>query len=168
MKQLYLLRHGETEIGSVSGEDHDRGLTATGKSNARILSQWMEQKNYMPQNICCSSALRTMETLNEIVTELFINHEKVLPPIITERHFYLASAEKLLFEINAADDQIDHLLIVAHNPGIAELALNLAGRDHIDKIYGYVPGTMTVFQTDCDQWADLRDANTQFIDIFTP
>ena len=74
-----------------------------------------------PEGILCSSSRRTRETLDEILPQL---PEGIT--VVIDRELYLAGPEAILARIADVDDGVRTLLVVGHNPGIAELAEQLA------------------------------------------
>ncbi len=79
-----------------------------------------------------------------------------------DKELYQAPNEKLLSEIQKADPAQNSLLVVAHNPGIAELAYALG------KVSRYDPGTLSVFKADCDSWAEFSPDTAKLEKVFVP
>lgn len=154
MKTLYLLRHAEAATGSPSGQDHDRPLTAQGEQQAANAAAYMLENGHFPALIVASDARRTQQTAEAVVDAFGIADALAFTP-----EFYLAPAETLLEEIGKADDSFDSMLVVAHNPGLAELAFKLSGGD--EKTLAFHPATLAVFTCDIDQWNDITPSTTQ-------
>ena len=79
-----------------------------------------------------------------------------------DRQLYLADSAKILADIRTMDASIDQLLVVGHNPGIADLALALGD------IKNYAPGTLATFKADCKIWSELSPANVTLDKVFVP
>ncbi len=110
--KLILLRHAKAEWGDGTGDDHDRGLSRRGLDAAPRVGAWLQANGHVPDLILCSTARRTRETtarlgLDDVRCEFF-------------DRLYCASAEVILKL--AAERRGGTLLIVSHNPGIAEAA----------------------------------------------
>lgn len=111
MKILFL-RHTKSDWSAPDLEDHDRPLNARGKAAAAKVGEWMKSRGYLPDQVLCSDALRTRETLAGLD----------LPEARTEfrSDLYLADPDTILAA--ARDAKADCVLIVGHNPGIAAAA----------------------------------------------
>jgi phosphohistidine phosphatase len=121
MKTLYLLRHAKSSWDESGLEDHDRPLNARGIENATQMGRYMNKKSYAPTLVLCSSARRTVETLERLAPYLPSDHR-----VREERGLYLASPQQVLSIIKQADDKAESLLVVAHSPGTEGCALLLA------------------------------------------
>ena len=121
--RLYLIRHAEAEGADDDLPDHDRPLTGDGQQQARALGVWLAQRGVRPSLVYCSSARRALETAREMLSELPRGAEPN-----TSRDLYLASARQLLELVRETPSAHASLWIVGHNPGMAELALRLAGQ----------------------------------------
>lgn len=110
--KLHLIRHGKASH-SIGELDFDRPLSEKGRSQAKALGEFLEDK-LVNSEVWCSDAVRTNETLSIIkdhVSFVKINHRT---------GFYLAQKEILLTQIwnNASTNDI---VIVGHNFGISDL-----------------------------------------------
>jgi phosphohistidine phosphatase len=167
MKTLYLLRHAEAEGGSsLADGDHGRVLSIRGRAEGREVGRFMKSQGMVPEFILASDALRTMSTARLVAEEIFGDRKS---PVTSrfDRALYLAPADALLEHVQAVTGKLDRLLLVAHNPGIMELALHLAGIEAL-AFDGFPPATLAVFETDADDWALMDAANTRLAAHFTP
>jgi phosphohistidine phosphatase len=120
MSELYLLRHAKA-VPQGDTRDADRPLEERGRTGARALAKWLKRQKIAPELVLCSPSVRTRQTL-DLVSEAFSRS----PEIAYEPGLYLASADKLLERVRAIPDQVEHAMIVGHNPGLHELAQWLA------------------------------------------
>lgn len=167
MKTLYLLRHAEAEAGSsLQSGDHGRVLSPRGRAEGRDVGRFMKAHEMSPEFILASDSLRTMSTARLVAEEVFGN---VKSPVTSrfDRNLYLAPADALLEAIQGLEGQLDRLLLVAHNPGIMELALTLAG-DDMHTFEGFPPATLAVFDSTAEDWALMSPENTRLTAHFTP
>jgi phosphohistidine phosphatase len=81
----------------------------------------LARRRLAPERVLCSSSRRTRETLEAMLPQL----PRGLAVVI-DRELYLAGPEAILARIADVDDRVRTLLVVGHNPGIAELAEQLA------------------------------------------
>ncbi len=115
-RRITLIRHAKAEDeGAV--QDHLRRLNPRGLAEAAALGDWIRQEKAQPELIICSTAQRTRETL----AALEIGN---VPTILSDKA-YLASAGELLSLLQEVDDAVMHVGIVAHNPGLHQLAATL-------------------------------------------
>ena len=117
MKSLLILRHADAEIASANGLDIARALSNLGKQHACALGGRMADDDIQPDAITCSGALRARET-----AELVAEHGGWTPPITISEQFYNASVTDLSVCIKDQTRDVNQLCIVAHAPGVAELA----------------------------------------------
>jgi phosphohistidine phosphatase len=120
MSKLLLLRHAEARV-VVAGSDCERPLTESGRIEALRLGDFCLRAELVPDEAIVSPALRTRETYTEL-TKAFAKK----PAVSFEPALYNAPSSCLLSLIQQVAAKIETLLIVAHNPGLAELANFLA------------------------------------------
>ena len=121
MDRLILFRHGEAEHDAASGDDFDRPLNAQGRAESAATARLLAVSGAAPDLALVSSAVRTVQTF-EAIRFLFPR-----AAARTSRTLYLASARELMTAVReAAAEGVASLMVVAHNPGIHELALALA------------------------------------------
>lgn len=119
MKTLLLLRHAKSRWDEPV-DDHDRGLNARGRQAAARMGHELRRLEPGPDLVLASSARRVVETLSEM------GPCAALAPRF-DRRLYEATAEQLLDIVRSADKRVARLLLVGHNPGLAQLAGMLIG-----------------------------------------
>lgn len=120
VKRLYLLRHAKSSWKDPALADHDRPLNGRGRRAAKMMCGHMRERGVDPQLVLCSTAKRARETLARIEPALGNRAVKV------ERQLYGASADALLERLRRLPDNLDSVLVIGHNPGLQELALELS------------------------------------------
>jgi phosphohistidine phosphatase len=158
MKKLYLLRHANSPVG---GDDHARILSAQGRVQAAAVAEYLRERGIVFDQIICSSALRTAET-----AQIATGHMGVIPRFSEE--LYLAGAEKLFAEIQQTAAAAQQVLVVGHNPSIADLAMVLGRVESLSRLKAYSPATLAVFACDVARWDDLSLENVTLEDVFIP
>lgn len=119
MRQLLLLRHAKSAWDDPALADHARPLNNRGKLAARMMAAEMQRLGLTPDVVLVSSARRTLQTL-EALKPLEGN------PIVTvSDELYLAPWQSLIATLNKVPETVRSVLLVGHNPGLHELALNL-------------------------------------------
>lgn len=120
MRRLILFRHAKTEPFSETGTDETRRLTERGHEDARMMGQQLKIFGYEPDCVLVSAARRTRETWAEVQTSY--------PDLkaIYREELYLADPDEIAAEIAARPDCAT-MLVIGHNEGLHEFALQLAG-----------------------------------------
>lgn len=165
-KRLMLLRHA-TASWPLGVDDHDRPLTAQGHREAPQSGRWMVEHRAQPDFILCSSALRTRQTCTWVCQEL---GEKA-PTAKLEEGLYLAPATSMLSLVNSVPETVTSLLVIAHAPGVQNLAMRLASiasdEEPVTELaLNYPPAGLTVLEHDCP-WAELDLRDAKVTDFFT-
>lgn len=158
-RRLILMRHA-TAAGAA-GRDIDRPLTRGGRDEAQFVGECLRLEGPIPDRVLCSSALRCRESWRAIEAGLAAGS----PPeveVAFESGLYDASAATLLEAIQRETDAAN-ILVLAHNPGISLLALELVRRDPDSSALlreGFSPATIAVFAVD-GPWSDLSPGSVQ-------
>jgi phosphohistidine phosphatase len=167
VKRVYLLRHAKSDWGSPGLDDHDRPLAARGERAAAVMGVHYAQQQYQPSLVLCSSARRTRQTL-----EALLPHLPGRPDLMVEERIYLASAGQLLARFQEVDDGQSGVLLIGHNPGIAELARALAGdgeRASLRRLATRFPtAASAVCEFDLERWQDLAPGSGRLLSFATP
>lgn len=119
-KILYILRHAKAETGSAGQDDHARLLSRRGVGDVELVAAHLVKLGIHPDKVLCSTAIRTSETF--IKLEEAFRHN--LPVEFSEK-LYLASGNEILNVIAGVPDEIEKLMVIAHNPGLHQLCLKL-------------------------------------------
>ncbi|MFC3999966.1 SixA phosphatase family protein [Nocardiopsis sediminis] len=115
-RRLVILRHARAEHG-FAGPDHDRSLTESGRAQALEAGRRLALAGLVPDHVICSTATRTRQTLDGVLAEL-----PARPSVEFEESAYAADLDTAFALINAADPDVGTLLLVGHNPTMADLA----------------------------------------------
>ena len=126
MRRLMLLRHAKTETDAPSGRDQDRRLDQRGRTDAAEIGGWIGRHPPFPNLVLVSPAIRAHQTW-EIAWEAMKKRVRQ-PRVEILPELYGADPSQLLQIIRAASSADPKaLMLVAHNPGMHELALALTG-----------------------------------------
>ena len=121
MKRLSLLRHAKSSWNEAYKDDFDRPLNQRGRQAAPIIGDYINDHIGRPDLILCSAAMRTRET-----QDLILPFFTIKPETKISKDLYLASPTTILSHVSAAAEQYSHIMVIAHNPGLHMLALDLA------------------------------------------
>jgi phosphohistidine phosphatase len=155
MRRLILLRHAKTEREAPSGKDRDRRLDERGIKDAAKIGRWLARHEYDRGMALVSTATRAQETWNLMAPEL--------PNTLVEHVPALYGADpsellQLIHETSVQDPK--QLLVVAHNPGLHELALALVSsgeRTGREALADNLPTAgVAIIDFAIDDWNDAR------------
>jgi len=116
LKRLHLLRHAKSSWDDPGLEDHDRPLAPRGHRAAAAMAGHLAARELRPDLVLCSTARRTRETLDYLIPLLDSLTVRF------ERSIYVFDAAQLLKRIRLVPEHVDDLLVVGHNPALADLA----------------------------------------------
>jgi len=147
MKRLTLIRHAQADEQLSGQSDWERPLTKRGSLDAAEMAKRWKSQKLKPELILCSPALRTRQTCEAFAKCLGVAADK----IVYEDDLYLADTKHLLRCVQKSGEA-QHLMVIAHNPGITEFAQWLAGDDAVDSMT-----TCAVFNVefDIERWQSL-------------
>lgn len=120
MALLHLLRHAKSSR-KKGVEDFARPLTRRGIEAARRIGEGLPALIGELDLVLCSPARRARETM-----ELVLAGCRERPRLLVENELYLADCDTLLRRLSRLGEGDENVLIVAHNPGMRDLALLLA------------------------------------------
>jgi phosphohistidine phosphatase len=123
-RRLILLRHAKSDWPDVA--DHDRPLARRGRRDAPVVGRWLGGAGYVPDAVVCSTALRARQTWELASGALASEAGGASPSVRYEPRVYQATVLGLLMLVREFPDDGHTMLIVGHNPGLAELAVGLA------------------------------------------
>ncbi len=159
MKTLILIRHAKSSWNEAGMSDFERSLNSRGEADAPMMGERLRMRLAHAQQpldaLLCSSARRADQTARLLAASLDFPADQ----IDWQRDLYLAHPQTMLEIIRAQGDDISTLALVAHNPGITELAEKLTGER-----FGDVPTCAVIsielpidHWLDAGNWADLID-----------
>jgi phosphohistidine phosphatase len=160
MKTLFLVRHAKSVNHFTAATDFNRALNERGIKDAREMAKRLVKKDILIDRFVSSPALRARMT-----AEIFINQYNRKPEEIQFiPDLYHASPEIFDQVASRLDDQFSHVAIFAHNPGITDYAIYLAGSR-----ISHMP-TCSVFAAaaSISSWKDFPSVKKDFIFFETP
>ena len=148
MHRLILMRHARAGAASAGRGDRERPLTDEGRLDAVAVGQALDRLGYRPDHAIVSDAQRTRQTW-DAASDSFGDVEVRIEP-----GAYDASAERLRTFVEDIEDTVGCLLVLAHNPGIHQLAVDYliegaASPSVVDRLStSFPPGAAAVFGVD--------------------
>lgn len=125
MKKLYIVRHAKSSWSHPELDDFDRPLNRRGKKSALEMGQRLSDRKVMPDELMTSPAKRAAATAKRIAGQISYPLEKVNNNI----RLYHGSTNDMVNVIQSISDKTDTLMLFGHNPGLTDLANDLAGVD---------------------------------------
>lgn len=149
MQRLILMRHADAERSAPDGGgDRERPLSAHGRADARAMGRSLAARGLKPDMALVSDARRTRQTWDEVHEALGDVDLRVTPAL------YNAASDTLRRAVEAAEDEAGCLLVLAHNPGVHQLAVeylieSAASPGVLDKMgAGFPTGAAAIFSVD--------------------
>ncbi len=157
MRRLILFRHAKAEPRAAGEDDFDRPLAERGREDAALVGQALARQGFAPDAALISPARRAAET--------WIYARDAFPRIRAElmRGLYNAGPEDIRAAIERVADRSETLMVIGHNPGLHELAVELlieasASHAEIERIASSFPtATAAVYEIDDAGRARLDD-----------
>lgn len=150
MKKLYLLRHAKSGH-PRNVDDRERPLNERGLQECKNMNAYLRENNITPSIVLCSPAKRTETTANETLQEIDSK-------ISIVKKLYLATAGEILKELANVDNSIESVMVIAHNPGVQDLALFLAeikSKKHFAGGHEYPTCALTEFSLATENWGEI-------------
>ena len=148
MKTLFLLRHASAENATTGLSDHDRALNGRGKQDAQAIGTFLKKQNLTFDFVLCSTALRARET-----ADLVLAAADLIVSVRYDRRIYEASPLGLLQVISEINADASAVIVVGHNPGIAELLQSIT-----DRAKPMATGTLAKIDLDAREWGRIRES----------
>ena len=160
--RLILTRHAKSSWDDPNAPDHDRPLNARGKAAAADLGAWLASRGYGPGEVLCSDATRTQETWAYAAPAL-----PGTPVLILKPALYHAGPDVMLAVLKAAT--ADTVMMIGHNPGIAEFAARLVAHKPVKPEFAHYPtGATLVASFDVPTWAEVTYGHAAVLDFIVP
>ena len=166
MRRLLLLRHAKSDWPN-GYEDALRPLAERGIGDAPEIGKAMAREGLVPDLALISTAVRTQQTWELVAPEF----GKAIPSH-DERELYAASEKTLLEIAERTPDEVQTLLICAHNPGIERLARGFAKSGDADAIRRvekkYPTCGLAVIELPIDKWKNISPPAGRLEMFLTP
>lgn len=166
MRTLVLLRHLKSSWDAPGLADHDRPLAPRGHRAGERIRRHIDQAGIPPELVLCSSAVRAVETWESVRDGVPGDVE-----VEVEAGLYAAGSEPLLARLNEVPETVAAVLLIAHNPGIENLALGLAGSgdaEGIERMGGKYPTGGLATLRFAGPWAELTWGDAELVEFVVP
>ncbi|MGR0218293.1 SixA phosphatase family protein [Agromyces sp. ZXT2-6] len=159
MKTLVLVRHAKSAWGDPSLADHDRPLNARGRRDAPEMGRRLRERGMVPDAIVSSTAVRARTTAEAIASALGVD----AATLRLDERLYGSSPETILDVVAELDDDLSTAMVVAHDPGLSDLASRLS-----DEIEHMPTCAVAEFRFRAWTWAELPESEPVDVRFDTP
>lgn len=162
-RRLILTRHAKSSWDDPLMEDRDRPLNERGRAAALELGDFLASRGLEPEEVLCSSAERTRETWDQVARAVI----ETRPDVSYVESLYHAAPEMMLQVLRTATAPT--VMMLGHNPGIAEFAHQLPARPIHDPDFRRYPTCATlIVDFQIDSWEEAAPGQGSVLDFFTP
>jgi phosphohistidine phosphatase len=149
MKTLVLVRHAKSSWDHPELDDHDRPLNTRGQRDAPEMGRRLRERGFVPDAVRSSTAVRARTTAAAIVDALGLGADAV----VLDERLYGSSPATILGVVGELDDALETAMVVAHDPGLSDLAFELSGTiEHMPTC------AVAEFRFRVASWSQLGDA----------
>ena len=167
MKTIFLLRHAKSSWNKPELDDFERPLAPRGIKSAEKIGKYLKKEKLLPDIIYCSKAVRAKETwelVNRIVKKKNnINYKNKL---------YMANFSDFLNIIKETKDNFKSLMLISHNPGIENFALEIIKNKESEKYknidYKYPTGALSIIKFNIKKWNEVTSSTGEIYEFIKP
>jgi len=167
MRRLLLFRHAKADRAEPGEPDRDRPLNDRGRKDAARIGAYMAGHALVPDRVVVSPALRTQETWKYAVGAF-----RPQPGAQSVERLYDATPHAILDVIKASPSQAHSVLVIAHNPGLHEVALMLIASGDVDtreRLGEKLPTSgLAIVDFAVDDWGKLHPRSGRLERFVTP
>ena len=153
-KTLFIVRHASAKQAEAGEKDIERVLTAEGLQQSTRLGTYMHKKYTDISAIVCSSALRAIQTSEQIADQINFDITK----IIIDPELYEASVRIIFNKICEFKNDWSEVVLVGHNPVLSYFVEYITGH-HFD---GMESGSMVKISCGVNDWKLISNDNASF------
>jgi phosphohistidine phosphatase len=166
MHQLLLLRHAKSSWSDAKLADRDRPLGKRGRRAIGAMRHAILELGLTPDMILVSPSRRTLETLGGL------EPWDDTPLVEQAETLYLATAAQLLEVLRGVNETVRSVMLIGHNPGMHELAVQLVGNVADDPaarrlVAGFPTAALAEFSV-ATRWEQLDATGARLIRFLTP
>ncbi|QJP12294.1 histidine phosphatase family protein [Starkeya sp. ORNL1] len=150
MRRLILFRHAKSAW-PQGVPDNERPLAERGRLAAPLMGAYIARHGLVPDLALVSPARRTEQTWHFATADWPRAPRMEFEPAIYEAH-----VERLLRVVKDQEKAVKSLMLVGHNPGLADLMTMLVSRNQRSELPGKYPTAgLSVIDLPVDDWGDI-------------
>jgi phosphohistidine phosphatase len=154
MRRLILFRHSDA-VFPFEHKDHARPLSPAGRAAAESAGALLARLDLPVDLVIASDARRTQETWSIAGAQF-----ETRPELRVEPGLYDAARSDLIDMARSQPERVKGLILLGHNPSIAEFAMHFAGSGEHDALRrmsrGFPTSGIAIFEIDDIEWRKLR------------
>lgn len=163
------MRHskaGQTSKNMLS--DHERPLTKKGEELCEQIAEYFNKfyKDVSPEVIICSNATRAKQTA--ALFNKYYKGDEIKIETVPEL-YVIRSNDDFLNVLKNIDDKLNSVLIVGHNPGLQQFAIDFANEGDKKKFRemraNFAPGSFATFDCDHKRWKNITENSGILLDF---
>ncbi len=159
VKTLFLVRHAKSSWDEPALADRDRPLAERGERDAPEMARRLARRSVLPDRILSSPAKRALATAKIIAKTLDYKRTD----IEVDDRLYPGQVSELLSMIHALDDKLGRVMLIGHNPAVAELAHYLSSA-----ITRMPTCAIAEFSFDVKSWSEIDSATLARVTLDYP
>jgi phosphohistidine phosphatase len=159
MRTLLLVRHAKSSRDDPSLADRERPLNNRGMRDAPKIAKRLAKYDLKPDLILSSPAVRALATAQLMADEF----DYKAKDIVVDDRLYASAPATLLKVIRELGDKPKRVMLVGHNPELAELAHRLS-----DSITDMPTCAVAEFTFDMGSWSDLGTQEPAKVKLQSP
>ena len=165
MITLILLRHAKAA--KSTGDDFLRDLTAAGRDDALLAGLALRRRSLLPRHAIVSPAARTRQTFDAVRSASDRPIDVRFPEAL-----YEATSQTIRDLVGATEGGTASVMVVGHNPAIAESVAALAREGALGAVdrlrSGFRPCSLAVLTFDAADWREATRVGGHLDLLLTP
>lgn len=159
MKTLFLVRHAKSTWDDIALPDRDRPLADRGRRDATKMGKRLAERNVKLDMIMSSPATRALATAEVIAKKLDFKRKDI---VVNDR-LYACEVDDLLNVIREVGKKLKCVMLVGHNPELAELA------HYLSSDITHLPTcAIAEFRFDAKSWSDIGKTTPALVGLDYP
>jgi Phosphohistidine phosphatase SixA len=151
-------------------DDFDRPLAPRGRRAGAALADVLCDRGWIPGRIICSSAARTLETLDLFLPALA--SAGATPELVRSRRLYDLMEEDYVDFIREEGGDAASLMLVGHNSATQSSALALCGMGDPEALAameaGFPTAALAVIDFNVPRWSEVTEGTGALMAFWTP
>ena len=158
------MRHAKSDWPTGPSNDFERPLTDRGNKDASRIGGWIQEHDWMPDQIICSPAKRVKQTVDHLCQQVGIDSRTVK----YDKRIYEADQNYLLKLLKKTNSLTAQLLMVGHNPSFSDLLNFLCPDTTHPTVDRSMPSAALAVITLKAPWSALDQGSGELISLIRP
>ena len=158
------MRHAKSAWPTGTGNDFERPLTDRGNKAASRIGGWIQEHDWLPDQIICSPAKRVKQTVDHLCQQIGMDSRTVE----YDKRIYEADQSRLMTVLRETNSATAQLLMVGHTPAFSDL-LNFLCSDSThpaaDRLMPTATLAIIALKT---TWLDLDQGSGELVSLILP